>query len=188
MEENVVNALELEYEQISAHNLEQNFFIRIALGGELKRQKRVEQALTRSNDIFNLVFDKKEIWVRLILWNLKFQETHDKLISCGFRFEENDGVLEVNNPINLNNAQLEDAKVYYIHYNEFDFEKIKPLLSAIFSFELAIQPSADISAVFLNTQDSLTLINPYDDRGLNIITTDALSFNKIEETFKKWAL
>lgn len=187
-DQNIIEKLELSYKKIMDKSSLSRYSCRIELGGFLQDEHRVKQGIKRSKDIFGTIFENNEIWVRLVLWNLQFSDTYNDLISCGFNFEKSDKVLEVTNPVGLDEDQKEDTKVCYLHYKTYEFEKIEPLLTAIFSYELALEPSANISAVFMDVNNSLTLINPYDDRGLDIITNDSLYFDMIRKKFDEWEL
>jgi hypothetical protein len=183
---NTIEKLEFSYKEIIDKNSLTVFSSRIELGEDLEGEKRINQGLIRSRDIFNFVFENDDIWIRLILWDIEFLDTYNSLVACGFKFDECDNVYEVSNPVGLDEYQLEDTKVCYLHYKKFEFEKIKPLLSAIFTYELDVEPSANVSAVFLKKNLYLTLINPYDDRGLDILTNNSSNFDKINEKFDKW--
>lgn len=132
-------------------------------------ESRVKKVIQRFKSISQEIFHDSDIWVALVIWNQSIETAKD-LKACGFKIEDVTSVFKGNINDNIFNFEdYEDSEIIYLYYDKFDFAKLKPLVRAIAGFELAVKPSASITAYFLNFQkDRDVLLNLYDDRGMEL--------------------
>lgn len=102
-------------------------------------------------------FDNKKLWIRLVLWD-----------------EKDESVLE--NPIifplldSLKFKKIKDnSLVLYYLLDKIDFNKIDGLIKSSVGYELGIDNTLNISCFYFDI-DFSTILNIYDDRGLDIVT------------------
>jgi hypothetical protein len=159
------------------------------MGGKIKNeQKRVNQVLERSREIFTELLCQKDLWLRLTIWDYNTKNTLEELTRCGFDFNKATRFFEISDSNDLEYNEQFDAKTYCLYYEKFNFEDIYPLLSAIASYELALNYSANVTAYFISFCSSPVLINLYDDRGLEVLIKDKYLFKRMYYKFEKYIL
>lgn len=160
------------------------------MSGNIKDENlRVKNVIQRFKEISEAVFINKDIWIALIMWN-NSMGTYKDLQDCKFKTDEATLLLEgdINDKI-FHFDDYEDCKIIYLYYNKYDFAKVEPLVTAIAGFELGVEPSANVNAYFLNFQeDNAVLLNLYDDRGMELITTNLEFRQKILKQFRRYKL
>lgn len=150
--------------------------LRIDLGGSLKNtEKRIEQAKLRINEILKFCLSESKIWIHLILWD-RLEEVN--LVRAGLNLKLADLVTKKHTP---------DHDILVI-YTEKHFEDlISPIILCKLNSELAKSPSADITFYIIDF-DAKLIINIYDDRGMDIYSTNSKYMDNVASKFQKWLL
>ncbi|WP_259071963.1 DUF3885 domain-containing protein [Mucilaginibacter sp. X4EP1] len=148
--------------------------LRIELGGEENDSKRREQALARSNEILRYCFGRKAIWLRMILWSDKEERN---LENSGFEIYKAAKVLK----------QKDEDEILYLYFNRYSKLLLSPIAKSIINFEMAEEPSANITCYFISFNSKL-IINIYDDRGLDIYTPNEELLKNINNKFSDWVM
>ena len=177
----------------NSFNIGHTFKIVFAMAGDIKNDNlRVQKVIQRFKDISKEIFRDKDIWIALILWNIE-RATVKELEVCGFNFENADFKFEGSKYDSVfvgdNFENFQDSQILYLYYNRFDFLKLKGLVKAIAGFELGVEPSANITCYFLNFETgNEVLLNLYDDRGMEFLTTNEGLQEKVLKKFKNYIL
>lgn len=153
---------------------------------DIEDHRRVEQVIHRTNEVFDYIFNGKSIWVRLTLWGGEIEKNNVK--ECGFDFTNASNIYKVIDKKQMTNEELMCSDVYYLHFNKYKFEHIEPLILAISSYELIFEPSANITAYFINIDGSPIFANLYDDRGMEIIVQEEDYYNFLRTKFKPYVI
>lgn len=154
----------------------------VSMDERFKGKAKVVQVMKRFNQVANIIFSDKEIWVLLIIWDA-YRGTMEDLTNCGFKYPEiyikGDYDDELLNTQLFDKEALKESEFFYLRYSKYAFEQIAPIVCAIAGYELGLERSANISAYFINFDDTPILLNLYDDRGLELVTDSKENFNKI---------
>lgn len=139
--------------------------------------------------LFNQLFTHNELYIVLFIWNTELKTEFD-LMNLGFDYSMVDKVYE---DIHFSDHQLIDnpknTKVNLLYFKNYKYEKIKYLVQATATWELAIRPSANVNAYYISfNREGDILVNFHDDRGLEIITTSQVLNMKIKKTFNASSL
>jgi len=148
--------------------------LRITLGGEGNDSLRVEQAFIRSIKILQYCFSSKSILLRMILWS---KNEEKNLEHAGFQLKKADKVLR----------RKDDDEILYAHFNTFSRIVLSPIIKSIINFEMAEEPSANITCYFVSFNSEL-IINVYDDRGVDVYSPNIELLNKIKAKFFDWLI
>ncbi|PWG78084.1 DUF3885 domain-containing protein [Pararcticibacter amylolyticus] len=149
--------------------------LRIELGGEGDDSARVIQAIQRSNRILEYCFSGKDVWIRAILWS---EDEEAALEMAG---------LSVRSANKLFRQKKEDEEVLYLFFDRYTDSLGKVLTTSIINYEMALEPSANITCYFINLKDQL-IINIYDDRGMDIFSPNDDLIYAIGRQFSGWLL
>ncbi|KAA0991033.1 DUF3885 domain-containing protein [Dyadobacter aurulentus] len=181
-----------DYKKLFSQNNE--FKIRFEMGGNIRsKKKRVKQVLTRFEEISNVVFMKKEIWVLLIIWDFKM-DNNEKLIRLGFDIDlaknyyfgkVNDGLIEMKY---FDQEVLDEAEILYLEYGSYSFRDILPLVHSSAGFDLAMENTAGLSAYYISFSKEPVLLNLYDDRGMELLSHDKKLIDSISRKFSHYLL
>ncbi|MDP2385338.1 MAG: hypothetical protein Q8M29_03120 [Bacteroidota bacterium] len=169
------------------------FKIVFEMGALLKGKERVGQVTNRFKEIADFIFEQKELWVLLILWDVE-RGTKNDLAKCGF--EENaathsykgkieDGLLANSR---FDSQAIKESEIKYLKYEKFSFDKISPIVRAIAGYELGFENSANISAYFLSFEDTAVLLNLYDDRGMELLNDASEFTSEISNKFQRYLM
>lgn len=179
----MINEIDLNCQRLLKYRFNESKKIRINLGDEFDGKERVSEALKRSKMIFSTVFENKECWIKLVLWDCEFSKTIINIKNCGFDYDSFEKFI-ISEPVGYEGYDMNDTEVVYFKISRFNFTIIIPLLTAIFNYELAIEPSANINAMFFNLTDNI-LVYPYDDRGVDLVGNENI-LNKLKDNFIDW--
>ena len=116
-----------------------------------------------SMKILESIFEDKEVWIQIVLWK---DNSLDNLIKCGFN--KTDFSSNFNREIIFNEANV---IVKYLHLNKFSVVSVTPFIKAVINYDLGIDPLSDITCFYLNF-DIPALVNIYDDRGIDVLTSN----------------
>ena len=147
--------------------------VRIDLGEGLEGNSRVQQALNRAMEILDYCFTGKDLWLRIILWEIDALEA---LKIKEENFDEVDFKLE---------WKEDDYDVLCLYYKEYSFSVVSSIVISILNYEMALEPSANITCYFVDFSGS-TVVNIYDERGCDIHTPNKNLMNNLHYNFKKW--
>ena len=149
--------------------------------------ERVNSTLIKSKEILDFLFNKKNLWVKLIIWNKSFN-TRQQLENCHFDWNKAKVVIELNDSVILKEFEKEDTESYCLFYPQYEFENIKPIIQAIAAFELGIYPAANITAYFISFDRYPFLVNLYDDRGMEVLFCDTQQYDTLKNEFSKYII
>lgn len=182
------------YKQFFSKNNELK--LRFEMGGKLKSKKRITQVLKRFEEISSYIFDNKEVWILLIIWDSKGNNKKE-LLNSGFEKSLSladeyytgklrDEVIDIHN---FNIEAFEDAEILYIKYKIYNFNAIFPIVYSKAGFELGANNTAGIVAYFISFSDEQPiLLNLYDDRGMELLTTKQTLVNLIHNKFDEYII
>ena len=169
----------------NSYNRDNCFQSRIEIGEDFESDYlKVKHIHKLMEDICNHFFFNKELYIVLFLWNTN-KKTKQELITCGFNYSKIDSIF---NDLKISDIKLADnppnKEVSLLIINKYDFSTIKSIVQAIAGYEILIKPSANISAYFISFGEEYdVLVNLYDDRGIEILTTSQIISNQIENIF-----
>lgn len=149
--------------------------IRIELGANKKGKKRVEQCLFRCDEILKYCFGDQDIWIRTTLWS---DAEKENLVNAGFKFNKADLIFEENR---------EENHILFIYKRQYSLSFFNPIILSIINYEINEVPFANITCYFINFSTPL-IINIYDDRGMDIMSSDKDLFKRVQEHFKAWII
>lgn len=148
--------------------------LRIDLGGDEEGAQRLNQALDRSSKVLQYCFKNKAVWLRMILWSDREERN---LENAGFKLHKAIRVFK----------QKSEDQILYTHFNRYSKHLLTPIRKSIINFDMAVEPSANITCYFVSFSAKL-IINIYDDRGLDIYTPNNVLLNKIKNDFFEWLI
>jgi hypothetical protein len=64
-------------------------------------------------------------------------------------------------------------------------EPVRSVITSIINYEMAEEPSANITCYFINFEKPV-IINVYDDRGMDIYSPDKRIINELSNKFATW--
>ncbi len=151
--------------------------IRLELGGENKSTSdRIRQALYRSSQVLDYCF-KNQIWFRVILWDNNeaefFEKSHINIEECDVYFKQAIIIEEI------------EITILYFYYEIFPKLIIDSINTLIINYDLGESPTLSITCFFMDFQNAV-LINPYDDRGLDIYCPNSNLLTDISAEFIQW--
>jgi hypothetical protein len=150
--------------------------IRFALGDDLPNiDKKVKQVVYRCDQILNDCFAKKDIWLRIILWDRKEK---DNLLNAGLNVMYADFILEGN---------FEGNNILILYKKKFSGSFLKPIILSNINFEIGKNPFAHITCYFINFSIPL-VINIYDDRGMDIVSANKELTKNLSNKYKEWII
>jgi hypothetical protein len=149
--------------------------------------QRVNITHQKSKEVLDYLFDSRDLWIKLIIWNKSFN-TRFELEKCQFDWKKPMQVVDLHDSIVLNASEKVDTDAYFLYYPKYDYEMVRPLIQAIAAFELGLDPSANISAEFMSFGRSPVLVNLYDDRGMEIISIDSDHHQVLMNRFIRYVL
>jgi len=150
--------------------------LRFELAGDLEEtQSRIREAIERSTDILTYCFKNREVLLRILLWDDNAVELLEKLIIGTDHQAERTRDLE---------SECDMLYVKMKKYDEFIGNYIKEL---IIHHDMAIEPSANITCYYINFEIPV-VINIYDDRGMDVFSTNFEFINDLRLNFLKWIL
>jgi len=110
----------------------------------------------------------------MILWS---KNEEKNLEHAGFQLKKADKVLR----------RKDDDEILYAHFNTFSRIVLSPIIKSIINFEMAEEPSANITCYFVSFNSEL-IINVYDDRGVDVYSPNIELLNKIKAKFFDWLI
>jgi hypothetical protein len=81
---------------------------------------------------------------------------------------------------------LNESEILYIKYDSYDYNKLLPFVVAISNFELALEPSASVSAYFMTFDSPTVLLNLPDDRFIELCTDSIEIVNLVTKKFRHY--
>jgi hypothetical protein len=159
----------------------------VKMGSGDTDEQRINSVLTRAKDILEYLFEGTDLWIKLIVWNKSFGSL-DELNATGFRMEHADSQFNLIGSKVLSDDETYDSEALALYYKSFSFELIKPLVNSSATFELGVEPSANVRVYYLHFDNPPFLVNIYDDRGLEFICTDLEFLEKFKERYKDWII
>jgi len=147
--------------------------LRFDLGGKEVGLERIKKANDRSNQILQYCFDESPIWLRIILWDEKGEIN---LRSAGLDIESADNYFR----------DYTHENVLYLHFEKFP-ALLNPVVTSIINYDMAEEPSANITCYFIDFDKSV-IINIYDDRGMDVYSPNKIMINNLKNKFHKWLI
>lgn len=130
--------------------------IRYELGLNYNGNERFETAFATAEKLFIKYFKDNKLWIRLILWDIK----DESMLLHSALYPLNDFLkFKVIN---------DDSLVLYFLLEKFDFTVVEGLVKSSIGYELGIEDTLNITCFYFN---DLIILNVYDDRGLDVVTT-----------------
>jgi len=148
--------------------------LRFELGAEEIGLKRFEQALDRSYHIFSECFRGSPIWLRIILWD---KQGEIDLKNAGLVIENANSSLK----------RIGEEEVLYLYFKKYSQAILSPVMTSIINYELAQEPSANITCYFINFEKSI-IVNIYDDRGVDVYALSRQVIATVSNKFHKWLI
>lgn len=135
-------------------------------------------------NLFDQMFKNKDLYIILFIWNTNFGTEQD-LLDLGFDYNLMDKKYD---NITIKDHQLtdnpENTIINLLYIEKYNYDKIKFLIQATATWELDLNPTANVNAYFINFSDNNDiLINFHDDRGLEILTTSQDLHKQIDDLF-----
>jgi hypothetical protein len=149
--------------------------LRIELGGSGEDFERIERARIRSNKVLQYCFDHKELWLRIILWS---ENEEGNLKQAGF---------DINSASKVLKTKVNEEEILLVNFNRYSESLLTPITTSIINYEMAEEPSANITCYFISFNSKL-IINIYDDRGLDIYSLKTDLLNDIKNEFNNWVI
>ena len=150
--------------------------LRFELGSEEDGLLRIKQASDRSNQIVQYCFNELPIWLRIILWDENAEIDLDK---AGLAKKD------IDNTFKSKNNQGEE--VLYLYFHKCLPILISPIITSIINYDLAEDPSANITCYFINFEKAI-IINIYDDRGMDVYSPNKNIVNEFADKFHDWLI
>jgi hypothetical protein len=150
-----------------------NHRVRFDLGEDLEDEFRIQQALDRSAAVLDYCFGGKGIWLRIILWDAN---ELNALEVAGINPSKANKKLE---------WKEDDYDVLCLYYEQYSFPMVSPIVTSIINYELALEPSANITCYFVDFTESL-IVNIYDDRGCDIYSPSKDIVVDLGSRFMNW--
>jgi hypothetical protein len=145
--------------------------LRINLGSNGDNSKIKKELTELAIEILRYCFANHEVWLRIILWG----ESEEKnLKEAGF---------DINKALKAFRSTSEENEVLFINFKELAESLITPVVTSIINYDMAVTPSANITCYFISFSCT-TIVNIYDDRGLDIYCLDPQQLNKIKLRFE----
>lgn len=153
----------------------------------MNKKARVNMAFHKTRRIMDLALSGKAIWIVLISWNTPEQTQHE-LSASGFELSlfqsysgtPSDGVVDY--------TLLKPVSTTYLYLDTYNSATISPLYKSILRYDLNIPPCTPAQAYFLSFENHPILLNPYDDRGLELLTPNASYQEALEKPFASYVL
>ncbi|SEL95117.1 DUF3885 domain-containing protein [Parapedobacter koreensis] len=147
--------------------------VRLGLGEDLEDELRIQQALDRSAAVLDYCFGGKGVWLIIILWGANELSA---LETAGINPDKADKKLE---------WKENDYDVLCLHYEQYSFRMVSPIVASIINYELVFEPSANITCYFVDFTESL-IVNIYDDRGCDIYSPNEDIVIDLSNRFTNW--
>ena len=147
--------------------------IRLELGESELEMNRFKQAFLRADEVFRFCFEDFSVWLRIVLWT---DAEEKNLEQAGLAIETADIVFR---------TKVDGNEVLYLNYRRYSCEMVGAVIKSIINYEMAKDPSANITCYFINFEKRL-MINVYDDRGMDIHSPDTKFFSEISNRFAVW--
>lgn len=179
------------YKRVFTKNDERK--IRFKMGEKKEGEERVCQVLSRFEEISNYIFNRKEVWVLLIIWDAN-GENKKELVDAGFNEgkadeyhygQVSDGLIKEEN---FSSEALLNSEILYLKYNSYSFERVRPLIYSKAGFELGFERTAGIVAYFISFENCPILLNLYDDRGMEVLVENEKVMDEIHNRFVKYII
>lgn len=148
--------------------------LRFELGGDEIDLKRVSQAKERSSQILQYCFSGLPIWLRIILWD---KEGEMDLSKAGLAVETFDDSFKDEN----------EEDILYLHLKKYSPFIVNPIVTSIINYEMAVEPSANITSYFIDFDRSI-IVNIYDDRGMDVYSPGKAFIKGLLNRFSSWSV
>ncbi|TCC97852.1 DUF3885 domain-containing protein [Pedobacter hiemivivus] len=162
-----------DIDRITLRSLTKNK-LRFELGGDETDLNRVSQAKDRSSQILQYCFNGLPIWLRIILWD---KEGEMDLSNAGLAIETSDK--------NFRDENEED--ILYLYLKKYSPLIVSPIVTSIINYEMAEEPSANITCYFVDFDRSI-IMNIYDDRGMDVYSPNKAIIEGLLNRFSSWAI
>lgn len=146
------------------------------------KQEKIAIIQKRFQEIVKITLGKeiKNIWVVLYFWNSK-EQIFTELSDCGIDFKSKK-TLEGKQSDGIVNYQFYNPEhVLYAHYESIELGILTNLISGIARDEIALTPSTEAKAYIISLDAHPVLLNLYDDRGMEILTSSPKVYADILE-------
>ncbi len=145
-------------------------------------QKELIQVLKRASEILSSTFENDDTWIRIIIWN-RVIET----LPVEFKLGHYDFLIRKSEFQSLKHNKTNS--VLYVRYKSFRIRLVKNLIKSIATREIEGISSdnkdlEDISVYFVKFGKNPTVVNLYDDRGLDIIQKNQPLLEKAFSRYK----
>lgn len=148
--------------------------LRFELGGDEIDLNRLNQAKDRSNQILQYCFNGLPIWLRIILWD---KEAEKDLSNAGLAIETSDNSFRDEN----------EEDILYLYLKKYSPFMVKPIVTSIINYEMAEEPSANITCYFVDFDRSI-IVNIYDDRGVDVYSPNKAIIEGLLNRFSSWSI
>ncbi|WP_439580834.1 DUF3885 domain-containing protein [Dyadobacter bucti] len=141
--------------------------IRFDLGGEFVGNERVDIAYQRAVNIFQTLFNDKEIWLKVIIWDKKEEQELTeffKKANISFKIDK------------------KSFRIFYLNFNKYDPNILNQVLKPILGFELGYDYGLNIKCIYYNFE-SKVILNVYDDRGMDVLILDRIEKEILKAKF-----
>lgn len=146
--------------------------LRLELGADRSDLGRIMQASSRSKRVLQYCFQNLPFWLRIILWS----ESEEKnLEQAGLTVKDADIVFR----------HKSEDEVLYLYFEKYSNTIANSVITSIVNYEMAEEPSANVTCYFINFERSL-IINIYDDRGMDIYSPEKSVIEEISNRFSTW--
>lgn len=149
--------------------------------------ERVNLVMRKYQTISDYLFQNKAVHIILTSWKNR-KETLFDLNGIDFKISTAKKIKfkkDYSNVVRFDNVEQND-EIIYLEYNEFNFEIVKPLIKGIAGFELALNNSLNARMYLVSFDRSPTLLNLYDDRGMELISNSPNLIQEIRQNFSDW--
>jgi hypothetical protein len=151
--------------------------IRMSFSEKKDPASRVNTAIHVSAEVLDAVFARASVSIHLTLWKNDHHAAVGQLTSL--RELDDLGVHHV-----LGVTESDDATIVYAKVGQFTPMSVRELLLRIYRFEMALEPSLAATLILARLDATPVAVLIDDDRGLDIITTDASVARSISTMFK----
>ena len=145
--------------------------IRFGFNGDLNDEQKLSITTKQVANIFDTIFYRKEMWLRITIWDPKLNfpslEIPDKYIK-----------------FNVNTAR---KRTTYVYLPNYEFPLISCIIRSIVGYELGDMVGKNIQCFFYDFGIPI-VANLYDDRGMDVVTNNSDLKELISKNFKELIL
>lgn len=176
--------IEIKQQIIKNFFQKENYKIIFKMGENKDDYKRVSEVMEKFRCISEYIFKNNKVWILLFIWdkedlNILLKDVFIQSASTIHKIYNNDSFLSY---FPYDTEAISEAKIFLLEYDEFRYKNIENLVKLHAGYELALDNTLNISFYIISMSYQYnTLINLYDDRGLELLTDN----NNFIEDIKK---